>query len=145
MRNITGFYLTLRIIDEGLVITFTPNDEFEADQALASSVGWKYLNENRLGDSWLQAHDQLWAELMEDINGEGSFEMLDPIGTDYSDIGALTSSPIIALDVERDEEGNILNTGAVFYFPNYMIENELLTLMESGRLVFRKAEEGRRQ
>lgn len=76
---------------------------------------------------------QVLAELMEDHLGNG-WEM-----PDAGEIGALTSSPLIAWDVSRDDEGNIDDIGALYWFPNYQIESELETLIRRGFVEFTRA------
>jgi len=57
------------------------------------------------------------------------------------EIAALTSAPIIASGVQRDDEGNLLRLDRVWWFPNYQIEGPWKELWEKGEVVFDKTSE----
>lgn len=61
-------------------------------------------------------------------------EILQPV-----DIGALTSSEIIAHKVVRDNNSDVEYAANVWWFPNYQIEDPMETLRETGEVVFTKA------
>lgn len=73
---------------------------------------------------------------------------------DAADVGARTSSPLLAFGVERAEryqaataetgeilEGQLLKVDRVYWFPNYAVESELETLLRQGFVEFDKAAE----
>lgn len=70
--------------------------------------------------------------LIECVTGNG-LEFLAP-----ERIGALTSAPIFGEDIQYGDDGNIDDVGAVFWFPNYAVVNEMELLAESGELVFQR-------
>lgn len=92
----------------------------------------KATNEGR---DFIQDHKDfptinMWYDILEDYSCNGSYELVAP-----EEIGALTDSPLIALDVERDDHGILTNVGEVFYFNEYMIVDEIEQL-EIGQTVF---------
>ncbi len=54
------------------------------------------------------------------------------------EIGALTDAPIIGIDVQRDDQGKLIHVGRAFWFPNYMVEDPLKTLLKKGTVVFQE-------
>lgn len=58
---------------------------------------------------------------------------------DLADIGALTSAPVLALGVERDDDYKVTNVTDTWWFPNYQVEDELETLLTKGVVVFTRA------
>ncbi len=54
------------------------------------------------------------------------------------EVGALTDSPIIGYDIERDEQGNPLGADRIFWYPDYQINNELDELLK-GTVTFTEA------
>lgn len=55
-----------------------------------------------------------------------------------SQLGHLTEAPMIGYDVEVDDDCVMTGEGDFWYFPNYMIENEIETLFETGQVIFKK-------
>lgn len=52
------------------------------------------------------------------------------------DIGAMTACGIIlADDVERSEDGDIVKVGKVYWHPNYMVESPIRTLLKAGHFI----------
>ncbi len=78
----------------------------------------------------------IWLDLLEYniVNSETEFVMPEKIG-------ALTDSPIIGLNINWDENGEIEENADTkyFWFPNYMVINEFETLLRDGEIVFTKA------
>lgn len=76
-------------------------------------------------------YDTVWWELLEPFSTNGSYSLLRPEW-----IGALTESPIIANEPMLFDEEELLYSHSektkVWYFPNYMVENELMQLLETG-------------
>lgn len=70
----------------------------------------------------------------EALTANDSFDWLRP-----EEIGALTDAPIIAQDVERNDTGELVSTGAIFWYPQYETTDEISELMERGRLIFTRA------
>lgn len=91
--------------------------------------------------SWKKPYDYIWWELFEYYTCNGGPEPLNPESEDYARLGALTDAPIIAYDVERDDMNDLISVGRVFWFPNYVIESELETLLTQGEVVFQSAED----
>lgn len=69
-------------------------------------------------------------DVVEAITGNG-LEWLQP-----EEIGALTSAPIIADDVQHDDDGKVIDVGRVWWFPNYQIEDFTETLIRDGMVTF---------
>jgi hypothetical protein len=66
------------------------------------------------------------------------FEYLTANGLNWispENIGALTSSPILS----DTPDGDIREDSKVWWFPNYQVESPLRTLVEKGRVIFKKA------
>jgi hypothetical protein len=83
-----------------------------------------------------EPHYWLWAELLDDIRANSDIEMLSPYTDDYVRLGHLTSAPIIATGVYRDCEGHIEEVDKQYWFPNYVVESELATLLSNGQVIF---------
>jgi hypothetical protein len=64
----------------------------------------------------------------------GDLEVLQP-----EDIGALTSSVILAKEPVRDEDGNLLSAPQVWWYPAYETTDPLEVLREKGEVVFTRA------
>ena len=88
-------------------------------------------------------HRSILSDLLEDHKANGGPELLSEV--DHADIGALTSAPVIAYDVERDFSdkaeniGALTNIGAVYWFERYQVESELETLLRQGFVDFPRA------
>lgn len=52
------------------------------------------------------------------------------------DIGAMTESPILSEEVLYNENGDIVLVGRVYWFPSYMVRNELEELATGKTVVF---------
>lgn len=96
---------------------------------------------------WSKPHATILSDLLEDQIANSDLEMLSDV--DAADIGALTSSPLLAYGVQRAEkykpananesevlEGQILKLDRVYWFPNYQVESELETLLRAGKVEF---------
>lgn len=57
-------------------------------------------------------------------------------------IGALTDAPIVTDDFTLDDAGKYEVNGRVWWFPNYMMEDPVETLLEKGAVVFTCAPPG---
>jgi hypothetical protein len=86
--------------------------------------------------NWTKPHDTILAAMIEDHLGNG-WTM-----PDAAQIGALTSSPILAYDCAFNDEGEITKAEAVYWFPNYQVESELETMLRQGFVRFEQAPEG---
>lgn len=60
-------------------------------------------------------------------------------------IGALTDAPIVTDDLEYLDDGEAVVRGAVWWFPNYMVESFAKTLISTGTVVFTAAPENANQ
>lgn len=113
-----GFYVDLRRTDEGdlaIILNENGQKEFEAIEEMRSAHGidgaLEILLEDHLGNGW---------------------KMVAP-----EEIGALTSSPILSDEVERDEEGELADVGRVYWFPEYQVCDEIEELRTKLVVVFR--------
>lgn len=85
-------------------------------------------------------YDTVWWELLEPFSTNGSYNLISP-----ELINALTESPIISneLPLLEEETGkeflDSTDTLKVWWFPNYMVENELMQLLETGETYATKA------
>lgn len=71
--------------------------------------------------------------LVEQVVGNG-LEYLRPEA-----VGALTSAPIFGEDVSWSDSGEVEAAGALFWFPNYAVSDELEVLARTGDVVFPRA------
>jgi hypothetical protein len=85
--------------------------------------------------------DDAWMMLMEDIGSNSEYEVLNPESGDYAAIGALTSAPIIAWVVDRDDDGTLTLVEHVWWFPNYQVQDWVQELFETGFVIFSSAQE----
>ena len=113
-----GFYVDLQKTDEGhleIVLNESGREEFETIDEMRSAHGI----------------DAALATLLEDHLGNG-WEMVPP-----QDIGALTSSPILSDEDERDDEEAITEVGRVYWYPEYQVCDEIEELRERLVVLFR--------
>jgi len=118
-----GFYVDLKKTDEGdlaIVLSETGREEFETIEEMRSAHGI----------------DAALETLLEDHLGNG-WEMVAP-----KEIGALTSSPILSDEVERDQEGELADVGRVFWYPEYQVCDEIEELRKRLVVVFRGVRDG---
>lgn len=59
-------------------------------------------------------------------------------GWSWIKIGALTSAPILTDDVIFDDEGDVVEIGAVYYYNEYAIKDPVEVLLEDGYVIFQK-------
>ena len=66
-------------------------------------------------------------------NGNGWYDL-----TDRPEFGFLTNSLLIGFDVEMNNDGDFIpnKNDKIWWFPNYAIENEWLTLLNEGQVIF---------
>ena len=57
--------------------------------------------------------------LLEDHLANG-WELVPP-----QDIGALTDAPILSDQIERNDEGDVMHAGRVYWYPQYAVEDEI--------------------
>ena len=110
----------LQQISGKLRIILTPNGRQELQDRLDNG-------DNIDTDSTLQ-------DLLEDHLGNG-WEWVQP-----EELGALTSAPILSEDCRRDDEGWLIEVGAVYWFPNYQILSPVAELLRVGHVSFDRAE-----
>lgn len=82
-----------------------------------------------------ESYQTIWSELFEDIHCNSTIQIFPENQSSYF---GLTTAPIIAFDVEMDDEGEIVESGNFYWFPNYQIESELETLLSEGTVLFIK-------
>jgi hypothetical protein len=73
-------------------------------------------------------------EALEALTANDSYGWLRP-----EEIAALTDAPIIGQDVARDDSGELVSVGAVFWYPQYETTDPIRELMERGRVIFTRA------
>jgi len=73
---------------------------------------------------------QALLEVLADHLGSG-WDVVRP-----EEIGALTSALILSDEVERDEEGQLVSVGYVYWNPRYQIDDEIEELGEKGFVLF---------
>lgn len=56
------------------------------------------------------------------------------------DIGALTSGDIITDDIERDDQGNVLRVGRVYWDESYQVRDSVEELLDRGFVIWRGVE-----
>lgn len=97
----------------------------------------KELIESKTKDriTWKKDTEAVWLDLLEYGACNGSYQYLHP-----EKIAALTDSPIIGLNVDYDEDGELEENDdlKVWWYPNYMVVDELKELLARG-VVFEKA------
>lgn len=99
----------------------------EGRKALADEQEWF----SRHPDSNQCMHLEDWIDYQL-CNG---WEMVPP-----EDIGALTDSPILSSDIERDGSGNVVYCGKVYWYPAYAVRSPEDVLTRTGRVVFEGVE-----
>jgi len=52
------------------------------------------------------------------------------------DIGALTAAPILSDDILRDDQGQVVEVGRVYWYPDYQVRDEIEELRAHLVLVF---------
>ena len=57
------------------------------------------------------------------------------------EIGALTDSPIFSEECERGDQGDLIQVGVVWWYPNYMITDFVETLVTEGFIQFTRHNE----
>lgn len=62
------------------------------------------------------------------------WEILTP-----EEIGALTSSIILAEEAERDEDGDLVSIGRIYWNPRYQVDDEIERMESDGFLVYESA------
>jgi len=68
--------------------------------------------------------------LLEDHLSDG-WEMVPP-----EDLGALTAAPILSDEIARDDQGEIVEAGRVFCFPDYAVRDEIDELRTNLAVLF---------
>lgn len=68
--------------------------------------------------------------LLEDHLSNG-WEMVPP-----EDLGALTAAPILSDEIVRDDHGEIVEAGRVYWFPDYAVLDEIEELRRNLTIVF---------
>jgi hypothetical protein len=113
-------------VGEGILLKLTDagREELEA-----------YRTDHLAPYNWNKGTEEILCNLLEDWLCNG-WEMVPP-----EDIGALTSAPILSDEIERDDNGEIVKVGAVYWFPDYAIICELDVLADNGEVFFPAAKE----
>jgi len=124
--------VTLKIEADGLHISLTPEGkEWLEIQAEREDPDGEIF--------WGRPYEDIWVELLESYACNGGPELLNSHTEDYVKLGALTSAPIIAYDVVRNEDYKLVTVGRVFWFPQYAVESELEILLRDGTVIFEEA------
>ena len=77
--------------------------------------------------------DEALRAMLEDHLANG-WEMVPP-----EDIGALTAAPILSDEIQRDDRGEIVEVGRVYWYPEYQIRDEIEELRTNLEVLFRGA------
>ena len=105
---------------------------------ILTKIGAEELDAHRIDRTsywdWDKGAEEILRELLDDHLCNG-WEFVPP-----EDIGALTSSPILSDEVERNDDGEIVKVGKVYWFPNYAVQSELDLLYDDGEVFFPEAE-----
>jgi len=112
-----GFYVDLRKTDGGdleIVLNANGRTEFATIEEEKDAYG---------------IHAAL-CTLLEDHLCNG-WEMVPP-----EDIGALTAAPILSDDILRDDQGQVVEVGRVYWYPDYQVRDEIEELRTKLVIVF---------
>jgi hypothetical protein len=74
--------------------------------------------------------DQALHDLFEHMIGNSDIDWIQP-----EEIGALTEAPIFG-HIDRDDQGNVVSVGDVWWYPNYMVTDPIAELAETGTVTF---------
>lgn len=79
----------------------------------------------------------IWLDLIEVYQCNGSYQIVHP-----EKIAALTDSPIIGLNVDYDDNGEIEPNDAlkIWWYPEYQVVSEFEQLLKHRSIVFTKAD-----
>lgn len=81
--------------------------------------------------------EHILAELLESAGYIGNgWAVIAP-----EDIGALTSAPIVGYMPNYNDDGKVTDAEAIYWFPRYMVESFIDTLLEKSEVLFEKAED----
>jgi len=105
------------VVNADLVITLLPEGKEKIKEAIEDS------NLNISSDDFL--HD-----LFEHQTCNG-WEWIEAY-----EINALTSAPILSCEGERDDDGELVKIGRIYWFPNYAVESLVQTLYDTGVVKF---------
>lgn len=118
LENITfSNYLTFEVLKNGnLKLTLTVNGKEELTDWLKDGYN--------IG---------IWSNLLEQTSCNGSYAY-----TDANEVGGLTDSPMIISERDIDDEGEIVFTKntKIWWYPNYMVIDELTELLNEEELIF---------
>jgi hypothetical protein len=124
-----GLYTVLEQTDTGLNITLTELGRSELESYVVKSEK-DVIVFNR-------SHEHILFAMLEDHLASGVRDLLEPW-----QLGALTSSPIIAYGADIPDDGFMKDAEAVYWFPNYAVESEIETLLRNGVVTFERVSEG---
>lgn len=85
-----------------------------------------------------RSHYQDLMDIIEYWNTDDEYEVLPEY--DYEHIGALTSAPIIAYQVDRDDQGNWQDVQKVWWYPGYELSDAVEELFKNGFVIFQSGE-----
>ena len=104
-------------------LTVLQNSNLEISLVPGADIDWEQLLKERPRNAL--------AILIDDIRNNSEWDFVNP-----EDIGALTDSTIISDGVDWPDSGKRVIWGRCWWFPNYMVEDEIVTLRDRGRVVF---------
>lgn len=93
--------------------------------------GREELTERKENDNYMG----IWSSLLEETQCNGSYGLVTP-----DEVGALTDSIIIVNNVDINDEGDFVEHEDTKYwwFPNYMVIDELQELLDNNEVIFSK-------
>lgn len=112
-----GFYVDLQK---------TPGGDLEVTLTQNGKVHFATIQEEKDAHG---IHAALCA-LLEDHLCSG-WEMVPP-----EDLGALTAAPILSDEIVRDDHGEVTEAGRVYWFPDYMVRDEIEELRTELSVLF---------
>lgn len=138
MTTLVGFYATVVFLEDGDLAIIANHNLIEewSEKTLYSG---KRIEKDHPRDLTLKTNLRKLTldSLLEDLREQDLITVLSE--HDLADIGALTSGPVLALDIERDDDGKIVKMGKTWWFERYQVEDEIETLITHGIVVIPKA------
>ena len=128
MKNTEDYrFLSLTVEESGLKITLNKDGYEEIDQ---------YHTDHEGSIRWGAIY-----ELFDDIRGNSEYAYFDDLGSaEIKGLAALTSAPAIinGYNITNDGYFELIDDSVVYWYPNYMINDPIDILYETGEVFFNK-------